>query len=72
VTVVTPDDDALAKLADEWRLAINQRDAAVIVQAFKDRKVPNLSSIALHCICVTGREPHSSRVMRGVIICSRG
>ena len=48
VTVVGPNDAAIAKLAAKWREAIKKKTTTVIANAFKDRTVPNLSSIALY------------------------
>ncbi|MGH7340019.1 MAG: ComEC/Rec2 family competence protein, partial [Candidatus Rokuibacteriota bacterium] len=48
VTVIGPDDGALAKLAEKWRAAKERKDPSVITAAFTDRAVPNLSSVALH------------------------
>lgn len=48
VTVVGPDDVAVEKLAAKWREAMEKKSPTVIANAFKDRAVPNLSSIALH------------------------
>jgi beta-lactamase superfamily II metal-dependent hydrolase len=53
VTVVTPDHEAMQELADKWRAAKQRKDPAVIAQAFRDRAVPNLSSIAMHLQCGT-------------------
>lgn len=47
VSIVAPDREALDKLEKYWRLAQTKRDPDVIAQAFKDYKVPNLSSIVL-------------------------
>lgn len=51
VTVVGPNRGAMAELAAKWREAINKREVAVIANAFRDRSVPNLSSIAIHVDC---------------------
>ncbi|MFD3472042.1 ComEC/Rec2 family competence protein [Streptomyces sp. NPDC058682] len=47
VTVVAPDTLALKKLDHEWREAERQANPDVIAAAYKDDKVPNLSSIVL-------------------------
>lgn len=48
VTVVCPDDQALAKLADRWRKAKQEKNPEVITAAYDDQSIPNLSSIVLH------------------------
>jgi hypothetical protein len=48
VTIVGPNQGALQKLAEKWRAAKQRKDPSVIAQAFRDRAVPNLSSIAMH------------------------
>lgn len=48
VTIVAPGQNALDELATRWRAAKQQNDPSVIAQAFIDRSVPNLSSIAMH------------------------
>ncbi|MGW7051685.1 ComEC/Rec2 family competence protein [Streptomyces sp. NPDC054887] len=47
VTVVAPDDEALAKLEKRWREAKKRGDPEVISAAYTDGSVPNLSSIVL-------------------------
>lgn len=48
VTVVCPDEKALAKLADRWRQAKQAENPDVITAAYSDQSIPNLSSIVLH------------------------
>ncbi len=48
VTIVSPGQKALDQLATRWRAAKQKKDPAAIAQAFVDRSVPNLSSIAMH------------------------
>ncbi|MEV5439411.1 MBL fold metallo-hydrolase [Streptomyces sp. NPDC052682] len=47
VTVVAPDEAALAELAERWREAKRRGDPDVITAAYADDSVPNLSSIVL-------------------------
>lgn len=47
VTVVAPDEGALAELEERWRQAKQRRDPDVIAAAYSDGSVPNLSSIVL-------------------------
>ncbi|WP_159026278.1 amino acid adenylation domain-containing protein, partial [Streptomyces stelliscabiei] len=47
VTVVAPDEGALAELAERWREAKRRGDPEVISAAYADDSVPNLSSIVL-------------------------
>ncbi|GAB2881828.1 MBL fold metallo-hydrolase [Streptomyces deserti] len=47
VTVVAPDDAALAELEECWRKAKQRGDPDVIAAAYDDGSVPNLSSIVL-------------------------
>lgn len=48
VTVVAPTNAALDKLVKRWQAAVQAKSAKVLAAAYKDRKVPNLSSIALY------------------------
>jgi hypothetical protein len=48
VTVAGPDRKSLDDLAAEWRAATDRDDPSVIATAYRDRTVPNLSSIILH------------------------
>ncbi|MER7275582.1 MBL fold metallo-hydrolase [Dactylosporangium sp. NPDC000244] len=48
ITVITPDETALAALTSKWREASEGNADSVITAAIKDRSVPNLSSISLH------------------------
>jgi beta-lactamase superfamily II metal-dependent hydrolase len=41
----------LQKLIQKWHAAIDQKNPKVVADAFRDRAVPNLSSIALHLAC---------------------
>jgi hypothetical protein len=47
VTVVAPDEGALAELAEKWHEARRRGDPEVISAAYADDSVPNLSSIVL-------------------------
>ncbi|MBT2456850.1 ComEC/Rec2 family competence protein [Streptomyces sp. ISL-86] len=47
VTVVAPDTSALKELEQQWREAERKANPDVIAAAYKDDKVPNLSSIVL-------------------------
>ncbi|MBZ3903400.1 MULTISPECIES: ComEC/Rec2 family competence protein [Streptomyces] len=47
VTVVAPDEGALAELEEKWREARRRRDPEVISAAYADSSVQNLSSIVL-------------------------
>ncbi|HEV2898626.1 MAG TPA: hypothetical protein VGX71_12475 [Pseudaminobacter sp.] len=48
VNVVGPSGDALAKLSKEWAASVKAKDAKAVAANYADRKVQNLSSIALH------------------------
>jgi hypothetical protein len=48
VVVVGPTTTALDNLAEEWRAAVKANSASALAASFSDRRVPNLSSIALH------------------------
>jgi hypothetical protein len=48
VKVVGPNSEALAQLAKEWADSVQNKDSKAIAAAFTDRKVQNLTSIALH------------------------
>lgn len=47
ITVVAPDDDALAELEKRWQEAKKRGDPNVIAAAYSDSSIPNLSSIVL-------------------------
>ncbi len=48
VTVVAPNTAALVTLVDKWRASVKTKDTKAVAAAYRDRAVPNLSSISLH------------------------
>jgi hypothetical protein len=48
VSIVAPNLGAVEQLAEKWREAKQSNDGSVIAQAYRDRSVPNLSSISMH------------------------
>jgi hypothetical protein len=71
VTVVAPDQEAMDELSKKWKAAKRTADPAVIVSAYSDRSIPNLSSIVLfvehegHTALLTG-DARGDRILAGL------